>query len=130
MECRQMLVKAVENGTSVAQAAKEAGVSRQVAHKWLKRHREGGEEALNDLSRAPPTVPGKTPEELIERCLQLRRQNPTWGPTKVRAWLAASEPGIEAIRQYGGRMAGSWGSRGASQMAGPLPRFNNAAQPC
>jgi len=95
MECRQLLVKAVESGTSVAQAAKEAGVSRQVAHEWLKRHREGGDEALNDLSRAPHAVPGKTPDELIERCLQLRRQNPTWGPKKVRAWLAASEPDVE-----------------------------------
>lgn len=95
MESRQLLVNAVANGTSVSQAAREAGVSRQVAHKWLKRHREGGTDALADHSRAPQTVPGKTPDELIERCLQVRRQNPTWGPKKVRAWLAASEPKIE-----------------------------------
>ena len=58
MECRQMLVKAVESVTSVAQAPKEAGVSRPVAHKWLKRHREG-EEALNAYLAHPTQCPAR-----------------------------------------------------------------------
>jgi putative transposase len=32
-------------------------------------------------------------EELLEACLALRRQHPTWGPEKVKAALERRSPG-------------------------------------
>lgn len=46
---RRMLVERVGAGRSVSSAAREAGVSRQTAHKWLARARAG--EPLEDRSR-------------------------------------------------------------------------------
>jgi putative transposase len=39
-------------------------------------------------------------EELVEACLALRRQHPTWGPAKVRAALDRRSPGSLAGRAW------------------------------
>ena len=59
---RALLVSRVlEQGWSVAQAALAAGLSRQTAYKWLKRHGQGGRQALRDRSscahRRPHALP-------------------------------------------------------------------------
>jgi transposase-like protein len=41
-------------GKTQAEAAEAVGVSRQVVNRWLKRHAEGGEEALLDGRRVSP----------------------------------------------------------------------------
>ena len=51
---RLLLVRRVQKQHwPVAKAARAAGVSRQTAHKWLNRFREGGAESLNDRSCRP-----------------------------------------------------------------------------
>ena len=94
MDARMEFVTLVkEGGRSIADAAKECGVSRQTAHRWLKRYDREGQEGLRDRSKAPHVIPHKTPEAIEERVLQVRRQYPTWGPRKIRAWLTRREPG-------------------------------------
>lgn len=83
-----------EQGLSVAEASQRCGVSRQTAYKWLRRFAQSGTEGLADLSRAPHHVPHRTAEGIEARVVQLRRQYPSWGPRKLRAWLARSEPGV------------------------------------
>lgn len=58
---RRTLVDRVEGGERVADAARDMGVSRQTAHKWLARRRRG--EPLADRSSRPRTSPGATPPE-------------------------------------------------------------------
>jgi transposase InsO family protein len=41
---------------------------------------------------APPRRPQAATEELLEACLALRRQHPTWGPAKVKAALERRSP--------------------------------------
>ena len=68
------------------------GVSRKTGYKWLARYHDAGVEGLIDRSRVPLDHPQAMPEEIAERCLEVRRAHPTWGPLKVRAWLARRTP--------------------------------------
>jgi len=83
---RRLLVKLVNEGTYVAEAARLSGLSRTTAYKWLDRFRESDEAGLKDLSRARAD-PGVFEGPLAERLLALRRQHPTWGPRKLLAWM-------------------------------------------
>jgi transposase InsO family protein len=68
------------------------GVSRKTGYEWLARYEEGGLEGLHERSRAPRHHRQALSEEIAELCLSVRRQHPTWGPVKVRAWLDRRAP--------------------------------------
>ena len=85
---RRLLVDRVRRlGWPVARAAREAGVSRQTAYKWLNRFEEGGESALADGSCRPRRIPVRTPQRTIRRMERLRRR-------KKPAWEIAQELGV------------------------------------
>ncbi len=72
---RQLLVERVcQQGWAVAHAAKAQGVSRQCAHRWVKRFREEGEAGLQDRSSRPHHCPSQTPVEVEEAVVALRRK--------------------------------------------------------
>src|SRR6267378_4129298 len=90
---RMRFVMAVEGqDEAFAAACRRFGVSRKTGYKWFERYREAGVEGLIDRSRAPLSHPQAPTEEIAERCLEVRRAHPTWGPVKVRAWLARRAP--------------------------------------
>jgi transposase InsO family protein len=71
---RLLLVQRVrEQGWAVAHAAKAQGVSRQCAHRWVKRFDQAGEAGLHDRSSRPHHCPRQTAPELEERVLACRR---------------------------------------------------------
>lgn len=96
MEERMRFIVAVEEGDeSFAALCRRFEVSRQSGYKWLARYREAGVEGLREHSRAPLHHPQAIAESIAERCLEVRRAHPSWGPLKVRAYLqrcAASTP--------------------------------------
>jgi putative transposase len=63
-------------------------VSRKTGYKWLDRYEAEGVEGLLDRSRAPHAHPQAVDAVVAERCLAVRRAHPSWGPLKVRAYLA------------------------------------------
>ena len=73
----RLAVLADEETYTVSELAKQFGVSRKTAHKWISRHREGGVAAMNDRSRAPLSVPGRTPEEIERLIVKEREKHPT-----------------------------------------------------
>lgn len=82
---RQLLVERVcQQGWAVAHAAKAQGVSRQCAHRWVKRFREEGEAALHDRSSRPHHCPSQTPADVEEAIVAKRgteRRGQDWlGP--------------------------------------------------
>ena len=96
MEERLRLVAAVETGEdSFAAICRQFGVSRQNGYKWLARYREAGLEGLREQSRAPLHHPHAIAEEIAERCLEVRRAHPSWGPLKVRAYLERQAPATD-----------------------------------
>jgi transposase len=71
---RQLLVERVcVQGWAVAHAAKAQGVSRQCAHRWIKRFRDEGEAGLHDRSSRPHQCPSQTPVEVEEAIVAKRR---------------------------------------------------------
>src|SRR5437868_10752512 len=85
---RMRFVIAVEQQEeSFSAVCRRFSVSRKTGYKWLGRYGELGVEGLADLSRAPHEHPHAINAAIVERCLEVRRAHPTWGPLKVRAYL-------------------------------------------
>jgi transposase InsO family protein len=90
---RMRFVMAVERQEEAfAGVCRRFGISRKTGYKWLERYDEAGVEGLSDRSRAPLNHPHAINEAIAARCLAVRRAHPTWGPVKVRAWLARRTP--------------------------------------
>jgi putative transposase len=93
---RMRFVMAVEKGEEpFAAVCRRFGVSRKTGYKWLGRYDKAGVEGLIDRSRVPLNHPHAINEAVAERCLAVRRAHPTWGPVKVREWLARRVPQTE-----------------------------------
>jgi putative transposase len=96
VEERMRFVMAVQkHEESFAAICRRFGVSRRVGYKWLDRFEEEGAAGLFDRSRAPLHHSQTIAERIAERCLEVRRAHPTWGPVKVRAYLERLAPRTE-----------------------------------
>ena len=67
-------------------------ISRKTGYKWVARYEEEGAPGLADRPRRPRSCPHRTPHELAEAIIELRRHHPTWGAKKLLATLARREP--------------------------------------
>jgi transposase InsO family protein len=68
-----MVLRVVEQGWSVTEAAEAAGVSDRTCSKWVRRYRQDAEDGLLDRSSAPVVVANRTEERRIEAIAALRR---------------------------------------------------------
>ncbi len=85
---RLLLCQRVLAGRPVAHVAKEMGISRATAHKWLRRFREEGQAGLQDRSSRPRTSPQRLDGRLERKILRLRRDR------RVGAMTIAWELGL------------------------------------
>jgi transposase InsO family protein len=69
---RCTLVRRIRAGRPVSHVAKEMGVSRQCAHRWLARFEAEGVEGLRDRSSRPLQMPRRTPAEVEAGVLAAR----------------------------------------------------------
>jgi transposase InsO family protein len=81
---RLLLVTRVLAGRPVAHVAKELGVSRQCAHRWLTRYRAEGPTGLQDRSSRPRSCPTRTAHDL-EAAVLLARRRLRCGPAGIAA---------------------------------------------
>lgn len=73
---RWLLVERVRvHGRPVAHVAREMGVSRQCAHRWVRRYDEHGPAGLQDRSSRPRSSPRQTPPEKVEAVLAARTED-------------------------------------------------------
>ncbi len=81
---RLLVQRVVEQGRPVSYVAKELGVSRQCAHRWVARFRAEGDVGLSDRSSRPHRCPRRTAVEVEQRVLDIRgaeRRGQDWlGP--------------------------------------------------
>ena len=87
MSAKESLIFDVNDGMSVSEAADEHGVARSCAYKWVGRYRKYGLAGLEELSRRPELSPNRTPQELVDELLELKRKYPAFGPPKLAAML-------------------------------------------
>jgi transposase InsO family protein len=69
---RQLALRVVEDGSTVAAAAEAFGVSVRCARKWVGRYRLAGEAGLVDRSSAPRRVANRTAPERVAVIMKLR----------------------------------------------------------
>jgi transposase InsO family protein len=76
MHGRRELVNRVRvQDRPIAHVAKEMGISRRCAHKWISRFDAEGEVGLLDRSSRPHTSPTRTPPKVEQRVLKARRKH-------------------------------------------------------
>ena len=68
-----MVLRVLERGWSRTQAAEAAGVSERTCSKWVGRYLAEGAAGLLDRSSAPKSIPHRTPEDLVEVIVLLRK---------------------------------------------------------
>lgn len=73
---------------------REYGISRKTGYKFQQRFEAYGLVGLEDRPPGPRESPHRTADATIERIIALRREHSTWGPRKLKAFLAAEETGI------------------------------------
>ena len=79
----QMVERSKEVG--ISQTAREYRTTRLTVRKWRKRYRQEGLRGLEDRCRAPQRIPHKTPKEMEEKGIELRKSHPAWGPERLKA---------------------------------------------
>lgn len=65
------------------------GVSRKTGYKWLNRFRARGQAGLQPQSRRPKTSPRRTPAEVVDTVLAMRRTEPGWSVARIHQELTA-----------------------------------------
>ena len=101
---RALLADRVAMGWTVKAAAGAAGVSRRTAHKWLARHRLGGERRHHDRSSAPRRCPRKVSAARVAQIEALRRERLTGLAIARRLGMARSTVGLVLRRLGLGRL--------------------------
>lgn len=81
---RQKLIYRIEVcGVTVSEAAREAGVSRKTAYKWLRRAAAAGIAGLEERTRRPQRCPSKAPVFVQDLVLAEKAKYPEWGAKKI-----------------------------------------------
>ncbi|MFI6102535.1 IS481 family transposase [Lentzea sp. NPDC051213] len=93
---RLVLVERVAAGRPVAHVAKELGVSRQCAHRWVRRFRDEGAAGLADRSSRPHRMPSHTPADVEERILATRAQL-RCGPARIGAHIGVAARTVSRV---------------------------------
>lgn len=114
--------------TPVADAARQFGVSRKTAHKWLRifDHAAAQDAAvLADRSRRPRHSPLRTGDRMEERVLELRDRF-NWGPRKIHSDLLRQKQTPPSIRTVAAILARHDRIRRSPSVDEPLQRFERA----
>ncbi len=84
----QAVLEVISDGATVTDVARRNGVSRQMVHVWLKRYAAHGLPGLVDGSARPLTCSHQMAPEVEARIVEIRRDQPGWGPRTIGHQLA------------------------------------------
>ena len=111
-----MVLRVLEQGWSLAEAAEAAGVSERTCSKWVARYRAEGEAGLLDRSSAPKSIPHRTPEELVEAIVSLRRLRMTGAEIAFCLGMALSTVSAVLLRDRAGQALAARAARAAQPL--------------
>lgn len=118
---------------SMSGLCRQFGVSRKTGYKLWARYQAGGPAALLERSHAAHRQPRAVAAAVQEAIVSARAAHPTWGPRKLKAWLAHRHPGHPwpAASTIGAllRRAGWIAAPGRRARATPSPWFSAATGP-
>lgn len=99
---RRLLVERVQAGQPIAHVAKEMGISRAAAYRWIRRYREEGPAGLFDRSPRPHTSPNATSPEKVQEVLQARHDHRE-GPADLSVRTGVPERTVSRIIARAGK---------------------------
>src|SRR2546421_3792047 len=94
MNERMRFVARLQEGAKMVDLCHEYAITRKTGHKIWSRFKAEGLCGLEDKRRVPKHIPHRTSPELRALILKSKKQHPTWGPKKLRAWLERKETGL------------------------------------
>jgi len=100
-----MVLRVLEQGWSLAEAAEAAGVSDRTCRKWRDRYLAEGETGLLDRSSAPQSIPHRTPDELVEAVVLLRKLRMTGAEIAFCLGMALSTVSAVLLRVGLGKLS-------------------------
>jgi transposase InsO family protein len=80
---REFVLRVLAKEAPVAELARQYGISRKTAYKWIGRFEQRGIEGLVDESRRPRTSPLETTSEMAQEIIRLRQSHSSWGARKL-----------------------------------------------
>lgn len=89
---RLKFIMRVNEGEKITDLCEEFGISRKTGHKIINRFNEYGPEGLYNKPRAPLRVANKTPFEIEQLILNLKRDKLSWGAPKLRELFLKKYP--------------------------------------
>jgi transposase InsO family protein len=95
VDLRESFVTEHQRGLySMRELCERCGISRKTGYKWVDRFAAGGRAALADRSHAPHHCPHRISEVLSGLLCAARQAHPTWGASKLIAYLARRYPAL------------------------------------
>lgn len=88
---------------SFAEICRAFGISRQTGYKWRARYEELGEAGLRDKPPLAKEHKNATAADVADQIVALRKERPSWGPKKLRAYLEGKHPDVAwpAVSTFG-----------------------------
>lgn len=75
------------NNYTVTALCKSFGISRRTGYNLINKYKKLGDQCFEDRSKVPTNTPHKTPIEIEEKIVELRRKHETWGARKFKKLL-------------------------------------------
>lgn len=82
----------LSNEQSVTDLCSEFSISRKTGYKWISRFKLEGLDGLKNLSKAPHNQINKTPEEVVNSILAVKKEFDKWGAKKILGHLENNLP--------------------------------------
>lgn len=88
--------EANEGRVNVSELCRAFGVSRDTGHRLIREYvaSDRKPEAVREKSRRPHSTPTKVDEDVEAFVVAARKAHPTWGPKKLRSWIADRYPQV------------------------------------
>jgi transposase len=94
---RRLLFQVWEETGDVREACRRAHVSERTFYNWKPRFEAGGYEALERFQSPAPKNPQRTPREVEEQVIEMRRQNQEWGKRRIADEMAKGNNWVPVV---------------------------------
>ncbi|MCC9079096.1 helix-turn-helix domain-containing protein, partial [Litorilinea aerophila] len=95
---RKLLFETWEATGNVTLACRKAHVGRGTFYYWKPRFDQSGYAGLEEFESRAPKEPYRTPPEIEQKVIALRREHPDWGKKRIADELAKANNWVPVVR--------------------------------